>query len=63
MSNLFWLTDARMVRLEPLFPKSYGRPGVDDRPVLSGIILINRNGLRWCDAPRNYDPAKTLYQR
>lgn len=51
MSNLFWLTDAQMARLEPFFPKSHGKPRVDDRRVLSGIIFINRNGLRWCDAP------------
>ena len=63
MSNLFWLTDAQMARLEPYFPKSHGRPRVDDRRVLSGIIFINRNGLRWCDAPREYGPAKTLYNR
>jgi transposase len=31
--------------------------------VLSGIIFINRNGLRWCDAPREYGPHKTLYNR
>ncbi|MGC1428016.1 MAG: IS5 family transposase, partial [Albidovulum sp.] len=27
------------------------------------IIFINRNGLRWCDAPKEYGPAKTLYNR
>ena len=27
------------------------------------MILINRNGLRWRDAPREYGPAKTLYNR
>ena len=63
MSNLFWLTDAQMARLRPYFPKSHGKPRVDDRRVLSGIILINRNGLRWCDAPKEYGPAKTLYNR
>jgi transposase len=47
MSNLFWLTDAQMARLQPFFPKSHGKPRVDDRRVLSGIIFINRNGLRW----------------
>lgn len=31
--------------------------------VLSGIIFINRNGLLWCDAPREYGPSKTLYNR
>ena len=63
MSNLFWLTDAQMARLEPFFPKSHGKPLVDDRRVLSGIIFINRNGLRWCNAPREYGPPKTLYNR
>ncbi len=51
MSNLFWLTEVQMERLRPFFPKSHGVPRVDDRRVLSGIIFINRNGLRWCDAP------------
>ena len=63
MSNLFWLTDAQMARLRPFFPKSHGKPRVDDRPVLSGIIFINRNGLRWCDAPPEYGRPKTLYNR
>jgi len=63
MSNLFWLTEAQMARLRPYFPKSHGKPRVDDRRVLSGIIFINRNGLRWCDAPREYGPPKTLYNR
>lgn len=63
MSNLFWLTDVQMERLKPFFPKSHGKPRVDDRRVLSGIIFINRNGLRWCDAPKEYGPHKTLYNR
>ncbi|MCL7406911.1 transposase, partial [Paradonghicola geojensis] len=40
-----------MAKLEPFFPKSHGKPRVDDKRVLSGIIFINRNGLRWRDAP------------
>ena len=63
MSNLYWLTEDQMVRLRSYFPKSRGKPRVDDRRVLSGIIFINRNGLRWRDAPREYGPAKTLYNR
>lgn len=63
MSNLFWLTDAQMARLEPFFPKYHGKPRVDDRRVLSGFIFINRNGLRWCDAPNDYSPPQTLYNR
>jgi transposase len=40
-----------------------GRTRVDDRRVLSGIIFVNRNGSRWCDAPKDYGPHKTLYNR
>ena len=36
---------------------------VDDRRVLSGIIHVRRNGLRWCDAPAVHGPHKTLYNR
>ena len=63
MSDLFWLTDAQMTRIKPFFPKSHGKPRVDDRRVLSGIIFINRNGLRWRDAPSEYGRPKTLYNR
>jgi transposase len=62
-SNLLWLTDAQMARLQPFFPKSHGVPRADDRCVLSGIIFINRNGLRWRDAAKEYGPAKTSYNR
>lgn len=61
MRDLYWLTDEQMARLSPYFPKSHGKPRVDDRRVLSGIIFVNRNGLRWRDAPREYGPHKTLY--
>lgn len=63
MSTLYWLSEDQMARLRPYFPKSHGIPRVDDRRVLSGIIFINRNGLRWCDAPKEYGPSKTLYNR
>ena len=58
MSDLYWLTDEQMARLEPYFPKSHGKPRVDDRRVLSGIIFVNRNGLRWRDAPKDYGPLR-----
>lgn len=60
MSSLFWLNDEQMTRLQPFFPKRHGRPRVDDERVLSGIIFINRNGLRGCDAPSEYGLLKTL---
>ena len=63
MSDLYWLTDEQIARLQPYFPKSHGKPRVDDRRVLSGIVFVNRNGLRWCDAPKDYGPHKTFYNR
>ena len=42
---------------------SHGISRVDDRRVLSGIIFVIRNGLRWCDAQDASGPAKTLYNR
>lgn len=63
MSDLSWLTDKKMGRLEPFFPKSHGRPRVDDRRVLIGIVFFNRYGLRWRDAPAAYGLPKTLYNR
>lgn len=63
MSDLLWLTDEQMARLEPYFPKRHGRPRVDDCRVPSRIIFVNRNGLRWRDAPKEYGPAKTVYNR
>jgi transposase len=46
-----------------ILSQEHGKPRVDDRRVLSGIIFINRNGLRFCDAPKEYGPPKTLYNR
>ena len=63
MSDLYWLSDEQMARLEPFFPKSHGKPRVNDKRVLSGIIFVNRNGLRWQDAPAEYGPPKTPYSR
>ena len=63
MSDQFWLSREQLCRIEPHFPLSHGVPRVDDRRVVSGIIHVIRNGLRWRDAPEVYGPHKTLYNR
>ena len=63
MSDLLWLSAAQMRRIEPYFPLSHGIARVDDRRVISGIIFVIRNGLRWRDAPKDYGPHKTIYNR
>lgn len=63
MSDLFWLTDEQVERLRQFIPTSRGKPRADDRRVLSGIVFVNQNGLRWRDAPSIYGPYNTLYRR
>jgi putative transposase len=63
LSEVWMLSDAQMRRIEPYFPLSHGIPRVDDRRIVSGIIFVIRNGLRWRDAPPSYGPHKTIYNR
>jgi putative transposase len=63
MADLFLLSKAQMRRIERYFPLSYGIARVDDRRVISGIVFVIRNGLRWRDAAGEYGPHKTIYNR
>jgi len=46
---LYWLTDEQKVRLKSCPEKPRPASG-DDLSVLTGIIFVNRNGLRWLNA-------------
>ena len=60
----FWLSENQFARLEPHLPTdTRGKPRVDDRRVISGIIHVLMSGGRWRDAPAVYGPRKTLYNR
>jgi transposase len=63
MTDLLLLSEAQMRRIEPYFPLSHGITRVDDWRVISGIVFVIRNGLRWRDAPPGYGPHKTIYNR
>jgi len=63
MSDHYWLTETQFERIRPYFPRSHGKPRVDDRRVIGGIVHVIRNGLRWRDAPEVYGSHKTLYNR
>lgn len=63
MSRLFSLTSKQLETIRPYFPLSHGIARVDDLRVVSGIIYVIKNGLQWKDAPREYGPHKTLYNR
>jgi transposase len=58
MSDQFRLTEAQLKRIVPYFPKSRGVPRVDDCRVVSGIIHVIRNGLRWRRRPRSMAPIR-----
>src|SRR5690606_3369836 len=62
MDDFLLLSEAQMRRIEPYFPLSHGIARVNDRRVISGIIYVIRNGLRWRDAPPGYGPH-TIYNR
>ena len=60
----FWLNDRQLARLAPHLPTdTRGKPRVDDRRVISGIVHVLKSGCRWVDAPAVYGPRKTLYNR
>ena len=60
----FWLSDAQFSRILPHLPTdTRGKKRVDDRRVISGIIHVLKSGCRWIDAPADYGPRKTLYNR
>jgi transposase len=60
----FWLTDAQFSKIEAHLPTdTRGKARVDDRRVISGIVHVLKSGGRWIDAPSEYGPKKTLYNR
>jgi len=66
MSNkhLFWLSDAAWNVIEPHLPTGQpGKPRVDDRRVISGILHVLKTGCRWRDVPAEYGPPTTIYNR
>ena len=50
-----------MAASSPTSRSRMASPGSTTGAWLSVINLHHRNGLRWCDAPKEYGPHKTLY--
>lgn len=58
------LSDLEWEVLSALLPRSSsGRPRLDDRRVLNGIVWKLRTGTAWRDVPARYGPWQTLYTR
>ena len=53
MADLFLLSDAEVRRIGGYFRSRRDRSG-DDRRIVSAIVFVLKNGLRWSDAPKEY---------
>jgi transposase len=62
--SLFWLSDEAWQAIEQHLPHGKpGKPRVDDRTVISGILHVLKTGCRWRDVPSAYGPPTTIYNR
>jgi transposase len=60
------LTNTQWERLQPLLPPQKpktGRPAVDHRRILNGMLWILRTGAPWRDLPERYGPWRTVASR
>ena len=64
IADRFWLTDTQFSKIEPHLPTdTRGKVRVDDRRVISGTVHVLKSDGCWIDAPPDYGPKKTLYNR
>jgi predicted DNA-binding transcriptional regulator YafY len=59
------ITDSQWEKIKPLLPPSsrIGRPRLDDRQIINGIIYVLKNKVRWSDLPRTYGAYTTYHTR
>src|SRR5687768_5978897 len=60
------LTDMQWERLQPLLPPQKprtGRPNLDHRRLVNGILWLLRTGAPWRDVPDHYGPWRTVASR
>ena len=62
------LNEAQWKKIAPLLPKppkqrKGGRPWIENRRVLEGILRILRSGARWQDLPEKFPHSRRLVVR
>jgi transposase len=63
------LTDEQWQVVEPLIPvpprrpDGRGRPRIDAREILNGILWVMRTGAPWRDMPERYPSYQTCHRR
>jgi len=64
MGQYFYLSDQQWSLIKPHLPKyKGGRPRIDDRLIISGILHVLKSGCRWQDCPSEYGSSTTIYNR
>jgi transposase len=62
LSDSQWLLIADLLADPPASPKG-GRPRIEPRPCLEGIIWVLVSGARWQDLPERYPSPSTCWRR
>jgi transposase len=62
------VTDAQWAKMEPHLPRPRrsrkgGRPRIDNRDVVDGILWVLKTGARWRDLPDGYPSGTTCWRR
>lgn len=60
------LTDAQWEQIRPLLPPQKpvtGRPAVDHRLMVEGMVLVMRTGCSWRALPERFGPWQTVVSR
>ncbi len=62
------LTEAQRKKIAPLLPRppkqcKVGRPWIENRRMLEGILWILRCGARWQDLPEKFPHPSTFWRR
>jgi transposase len=66
MSHRGELSDQEWERLKPHLPAEKpetGRPNIEHRRIINGILWRERTGAPWRDLPERYGPWSTVYSR
>ncbi|MGY4494902.1 transposase [Pseudomonas sp. TE3610] len=65
MANRYEISDEAWGLVADLFieRRTRGRPRIDDRRMLDGVLWILRSGAAWRDMPEEFGPWSTVYQR
>jgi transposase len=63
LSDERWEHLAPFIPVVPRRPDGKGRPRVDNRAILNGILWVLCSGARWKDLPDRYPPYQTCHRR